>query len=186
MSLATGVFIWTSPREELDRLWSYHPIVTPRLSTLVWMPMCSSPQVPLRQAVCGWDACRAIFHICRSCDRGQRYCSDSCQQQARQRQRRQAKRRHQQSPEGRQDHRDHQRTYRQRLLEKKSVSDQGSATTRGCASIGLPPAKAQPGAPFRWIRPVWDKIKAGWGEILCRFCGMRGRFANPYCLKGAP
>jgi len=144
-----------------------------------------SPEVPLRQEVCGWPLCRMVFHICRSCDRGQRYCSDSCQQQARQQQRREAKRRHQQSPEGRQDHRDHQRAYRQRLLLKKSVSDQGSAPRDGCASIGMPPAEAQPAVPLRWTRPLWDKIQAGWDRIICRFCGLRGVFVNPFSLKGA-
>jgi hypothetical protein len=147
--------------------------------------MCSFPQSPLRQAVCGWSACRMVFHICRSCDRGQRYCSDTCQQQARQRQRREAKRRHQQSPEGRQDHRDHQRAYRFRNRLKKSVSDQGSAPPPDCASIGMPPAAARPAVSFRWIRPVWDRIQALWGEVICRFCGLRGVFVNPFSLKGA-
>jgi hypothetical protein len=72
------------------------------------------------------------------------------------------------------------------LLLKKTVSDQGSATQQGCASIGMPPAEARPTAPFRWIRPVWDRIQAFWGQVVCRFCGLRGVFVNPFSLKGVP
>src|SRR5215471_19730525 len=81
-------------------------------------------EVILRQEAC---RCGSIFYICRSCDRGQRYCSERCRQKARRQQRREANRRHQQSPEGRLDHRDRQRLYRERLaLRQECVTDQGS------------------------------------------------------------
>lgn len=87
----------------------------------------------LRRRVC---RCGTIFYICRSCDRGQRYCSDRCRQKARRQQRREANRRHQQSLEGRLDHRDRQRLYRQRLRSrKKSVTDQGSLDTNPSDTI---------------------------------------------------
>lgn len=77
-----------------------------------------------RQRLC---RCGTTFYICRSCDRGHRYCSERCRLKARRQQRREANRRHQQSFEGRLDHRDRQRLYRQRLLRRKiSVTDQGS------------------------------------------------------------
>jgi len=78
----------------------------------------------LRPRIC---RCGMMFYICRSCDRGHRYCSDRCRLKARRQQRREANRRHQQSDEGRLDHCDRQRLYRQRIrLRKKSVTDQGS------------------------------------------------------------
>jgi hypothetical protein len=60
------------------------------------------------------------------------------------------------------------------------VSDQGSTPLAGCASIGVPPAEAQPAVPLRWIRPLWDKVQAAWDQIICRFCGLRGVFFNPF------
>ena len=54
----------------------------------------------LRQRICLGQGCHAVFFICAHCDRGHRYCSDQCRQQARRQQRRRANRRHQQSPEG--------------------------------------------------------------------------------------
>ncbi len=64
-----------------------------------------------------------------ACDRGQRYCSLACRHRARLHQRRHANRRYQQSPEGRLDHRDRQRRYRQRQAHRARqtrVTDQGS------------------------------------------------------------
>ena len=69
---------------------------------------------PLRQRFCRGVGCGAVFWICRHCDRGHRYCSDRCRRKARRQQLRAANRRHQQSREGRLDHRDRQRAYRER------------------------------------------------------------------------
>jgi hypothetical protein len=65
------------------------------------------------------NRCGALFCICVSCDRGQRYCSDECRSQARREQVRAAKRRHQQSKEGKEDHRDRQRDYRERERKRR-------------------------------------------------------------------
>lgn len=54
--------------------------------------------------------------ICRSCDRGNRYCSESCAGAARQEGLRRARRRFQQSCSGRDRHRAAQKRYRQRKL----------------------------------------------------------------------
>jgi hypothetical protein len=67
------------------------------------------------------------FGFCPCCDRGQGYCSAECRGHARRRQRRAANRRHQQSVEGRLDHRDRQRAYRCRRPRRR-VTDQGSQT----------------------------------------------------------
>jgi hypothetical protein len=53
----------------------------------------------LRLRICGHAAGRALFTICVSCDRGQRYCSPECRSEVR-RQRHDANCRYQQSDEG--------------------------------------------------------------------------------------
>jgi hypothetical protein len=87
--------------------------------------------VILRQRVC---RCGTTFCICRSCDRGQRYCSEHCRQKARREQRREANRRYQQSLEGRLDHRERQQLYRQRLRSGR-VTDQGSLQRDSSATM---------------------------------------------------
>jgi hypothetical protein len=63
--------------------------------------------------------CHALFVICRSCDRGQRYCNAWCRLAAWCEQQRQANRRHQRSPGGRADHRDRQQAYRKRCAQRR-------------------------------------------------------------------
>jgi hypothetical protein len=71
--------------------------------------------------------CHALFVICRSCDRGQRYCNGWCRFSAWREQRRQANRRHQRSPEGRADHRDRQQAYRKRCAQRRWAALGGTA-----------------------------------------------------------
>lgn len=108
--------------------------------------------VPLHQRLC---RCGVTFYICRSCDRGQRFCSERCRQKARHEQRREANRRHQQSEEGRLDHRDRQRRYRQRRHGEKRVTDQGSRDRDGSDTIPEQESVAAPalvGSPAFCIR----------------------------------
>lgn len=74
--------------------------------------------VPLRQRVC--RTCGTQFAICRSCDRGHAYCAPRCRVAARRRTITAARTRHRRSPEGRLDHRDHQRAYRARARDQTS------------------------------------------------------------------
>ncbi len=111
-------------------------------------------EVILRPRVC---RCGTTFYICRSCDRGQRYCSEHCGQKARREQRREANRRYQQSLEGRLDHRDRQRVYRQRRRSpEESVTDQGSPEDRFSAMMPTPERVTSPASanaiPARCIR----------------------------------
>ncbi len=73
------------------------------------MATATSCGVVLRPRIC--RACGMLFSICRHCDRGHCYCSASCRYQGYRQKRRLANRRHQQSPEGRLDHRDRQRVF---------------------------------------------------------------------------
>jgi len=131
----------------------------------------------LRQRVCLGQECQAVFFICTHCDRGHRYCSTHCRQQARREQRRSANRRHQRSREGRLDHRDRQREYRcRRRQEQSGVTDQGSLSIVSPASFDCGKADAvdHPSASQSWHerRPVlWPH---------CRICGRTGRFIDPF------
>ena len=125
-----------------------------------------------------------MFWLCRHCDRGQRYCSLTCRAEARLRQRRQANQRHQRSPEGRLDHRDRQRAYRERQAdaqENESVTDQGSVSITSPASsecervaAAVVTASEHKVAALRHRGPenrpgVWQ---------CCRICGRPGRWVD--------
>ena len=133
-----------------------------------------------RQRVCRFPPCRAVFYLCPHCDRGQQYCTPRCREKSRRRQRREANRRYEQSlgPEGRLDHRQRQREYRQRL--KARVTDQSSLQTSLCVNLRVPPApepvEATPApdlgsSPDRATSPGW---------VVCQICGRRGRWVNPF------
>lgn len=119
------------------------------------------------------------------CDRGHRYCSPGCRGRARLEQRRAAGRRHQQSLEGRLDHRDRQRAYRLRKAAKlreavkQSVTDDGSQAGMTSANI-LPPCRWPPELDGSgWRRHLWQIISS-FGLVICHFCGRVGRFLNPF------
>lgn len=131
-----------------------------------------------RQRVCHFLPCGAVFYLCRHCDRGQRYCSLRCRQKSRHQQRREANRRHQQSPWGREDHRDRQRDYRQRRRDR--VTDQSSFRSCPSANLNAPQtSKLVEAAPTSEILPFPDvEREAGW--IVCQICGRRGRWIDPF------
>ena len=84
-------------------------------------------QVELRHRLC--RRCGAEFWICRSCDRGHRYCSGTCSGQARAESLRRARRKHRHSDEGRADHRDEEQQRRKRIKDRQipgGVGDQSS------------------------------------------------------------
>jgi len=139
-------------------------------------------EVVLRQRFCLGSECRAVFFLCSRCDRGQRYCSLACRDQARFHQRRCANRRHQQSPEGRLDHRDRQRQYRQRRARAR-VTDQGSLLIAGpalseCGPVEATPIEVPDGSAVDLL-PRWPQTRPGvW--LCCRVCGRRGRLIEPF------
>ena len=134
-----------------------------------------------RQRVCRFPPCRAVFYLCRHCDRGQRYCSSRCREKSRRRQRREANRRHQRSPEGRLDHRDRQRAYRRRW--KARVTDQSSLPASPCVNLTAPPASKPAEAtrePERLSAPSTTGLGEPVGWVVCQICGRRGRWVNPF------
>ena len=113
--------------------------------------------------------CGVRFFVCRPCDRGQQYCSEACREPARTAQRSAARLRHQRSPEGREDHRDHQRAYRER---GRLVMDHPSAPPVEVETL----AAVSPG-----VSDAPDEKEAGGGHWYegtpsrpeCRFCGRK-------------
>ena len=111
--------------------------------------------------------CGVRFFVCRPCDRGQQYCSGACRGPARAAQRSSARLRHQRSAEGREDHRDHQRAYRER---GRLVMDHSSAPPVEVETL----AAVSPG-----VSDALDEKEAGGGNSHngtsakpeCRFCG---------------
>ena len=80
--------------------------------------------------------------FCAACDRGHAYCSPVCRHAGRARSLRAAGRRHQQSPEGRLDHRDRQRVYRVRC--RLRVTHQPSAEGAPSGILGIPRPRLAP------------------------------------------
>jgi len=131
-----------------------------------------------RPRICHWPPCGAIFYLCRRCDRGQRYCGPHCREKALRLQRRQANRRHQQSPEGRADHRDRQRDYRRR--QRARVTDKSSPPPAASANLseraGIATCEVAPAPNFR--RFSSPPPQEGW--VVCQICGRRGRWVDPF------
>ena len=129
--------------------------------------MAGGQQVLFYERRCHARDCGALFYICRSCYRGQRYCSEGCRQATRREQRRAANRRHQQSPEGRLDHRDRQRTYRLGGVRLR-VTDQGSAAE-------LPSGSITQRDPIE-MKPGRRELK----RVCCLVCRRRGEFIEMF------
>jgi len=143
--------------------------------------------VALRERNCSW--CGALFCICSRCDRGHRYCNPRCRLLARREQRRLANRRYQQSPEGKEDHRDRQREYRLRNNHRVRVTDQGSlpAIAKGtmaawnsiagshaakAGSTAVSPRSSVPVMLDRSLETIFPRFS------FCAWCGYRGRVVD--------
>ncbi len=141
-------------------------------------------ELEFRRRVCNLAACRAVFFICRHCDRGHRYCRSSCRLQARHQQLRDANRRHQQSEEGRLDHLDRQHQY---LCRRRCANSHQQELSPVQADAPQPPPHEQAvsarltdqgSLAIPWSGKIqrWDETT----PVRCRFCGRAGRFVNPY------
>ena len=130
--------------------------------------------VVLRQLFCGGAGCGLVFYICSSCYRRQVYCGDRCRRKARRQQRRAANRRHQHSREGRLDHRDHQRAYRERL---RRVTDHTSAGNGRSVKIEEPSKKTGMSTPLAeglQDQPRFERLQSAIRPV-CILCGRGGR-----------
>jgi hypothetical protein len=120
----------------------------------------TAPIDGLRPRRCLNPDCNAVFALCRSCDRGQRYCSDPCRKRMRRRQVLAAGHRYQASQAGKEAHRHRQCTYRQRR-------SQAAVTHQSPVSFTI----SSPTPPARLTK--------------CTICGRSNRWMNPfYWLPG--
>ena len=133
-------------------------------------------EVVLRQLSCRWPGCGLVFYICSSCYRGHRYCGDRCRKKARREQRRRANQRHQQSREGRLDHRDRQRAYRERCRLRR-VTDHTSAGNGRSVKIVEPSRETGMSTPL--AEELQDRPRFEWLQDtirpVCILCGRGGR-----------
>ena len=129
-----------------------------------------------------------MFWICQRCYRGQRYCSDRCRVKTRRQQRREANRRHQQSREGRLDHRDRQRAYRLRRARAR-VTDHTRNAPSTPASIGSPEpilpatmsaAEHHPEEGVHANQAVACDRPSRFRNVQCLICGRVGTFIDPF------
>ena len=135
-----------------------------------------------RDRFCRASTCGALFFVCSHCDRGQRYCSLVCQKQVRRAQWRAASRRHQGSPDGRLDHRDRQRSYRERQAAANIQPNLESVTHRGSQSESVratvPSSSSSRTLKFTTLRLL--NSRSDYRGLICRFCEKPGRFLNPF------
>ena len=108
----------------------------------------------LRLRTCRAPSCRAMFFVCVRCDRGQRYCCDTCRKAARRGQTRAANARYQRTEAGKLAHRARQKTYRA-LLARRGVTYQGttSATAPRLGRPICPPTCVICGHQTVWVNP---------------------------------
>ena len=132
-------------------------------------------EVVLRRLTCRWPDCGLVFYICNSCYRRQAYCGDVCRKKAQLQQHRKSNQKHQDSEEGRLDHRDRQRAYverrHRRMTDATSPRHDRSVTigaiwTKRVLSASLTD-KLQ-GEP--WFERLQDAIRP-----VCMLCGRGGR-----------
>ena len=125
--------------------------------------------------------CRIQVRICRSCDRGNRYCGEACSAEGRRRSVRRAGRGFLQTLAGRLGHARRQRAFRAR---KKCVTHQGSATaaTEGepLLAQAMEPVRILMAAARPWRspderrsrrRPTPAHTGCTSGQGTCSFCG---------------
>ena len=132
-------------------------------------------EVVWRQLFCRGSGCGAIFYICNSCYRGQVYCGDECRRRMRRQQRRRANRRYQQSREGRLDHRDRQRAYRERCCLRR-VTDHTSAGRARSGNIKKTWTETGISTPLAKVfhdRPRVERLQSA-SQIVCIVCGRVG------------
>jgi len=102
--------------------------------------------------------CQRQVLLCSGCDRGQRYCSVDCRQQARKTCLRQAGRRYQDSRAGRFAHARRARRYRQR---QKIVTHQASQAVPAPVTVALDPVQAEVATAAAITAPAWRCWRCG-------------------------
>ena len=132
-------------------------------------------EVQWHKLFCRGSGCGAMFTICGSCYRGQVYCGERCRRRMRRNQMRLANRKHQDSPEGRLDHRDRQRIYREKC--RLRVTDHTSVGRRQSGNIEKPSIKT--GISTSLAKGFQDRPRFRRPQtairVVCIVCGRKRR-----------
>ena len=128
------------------------------------------------QLFCRGSGCGTMFYICGSCYRGQVYCGERCRRRMRRNQMRRANRKHQDSPEGKLDHRDRQRVYRAKCRLRR-VTDHTSARRLRSVNIKKPWIKPRRRPRFGEAFQPRRRLKRSQAAIraVCIVCGRMRR-----------
>jgi hypothetical protein len=111
--------------------------------------------------------CGEQVYVCRSCDRGQIYCSEECAETQRQGSKRRASACYQKTAQGARYHARRQSRYRAR---KQKVTDHSSVPMPNAAECGH--AQVQRTENGDWLHHGVPKPQAA--ELRCHFCGCYG------------
>jgi hypothetical protein len=131
----------------------------------------------LLEVQCKW--CGMVFHVCRSCWRGQAYCGDACRISGKRHAHREAQRRYRRSAKGKKAHREAERRWRKGLSKKnkKIMDDRGSSPLH--ESIKLSSCSDRtPGST--------DEIGPGGLNSIgeCHFCHSMGKIVARFPRRG--
>ena len=138
------------------------------------MPIDPDGLVLLREIQCPW--CGKLFCICRSCWRGQRYCSDACRQAARRKAHRQAQQRYRRTEKGKGAHRAAEKRRRVGLSRKPQeiLDDAGSTPRVGGRTLRY----AEVSEPSAWNTA--EGLRIG----RCHLCGRLGVIVERFPRRG--
>jgi hypothetical protein len=119
---------------------------------------------------CSW--CNAAFCVCRSCWRGQKYCSDVCRKAAYLKSHREAQKRYRQSEKGKKAHRlqENKRRHKKNETDQKNMNDK---TTTLKSNMRI--RDFSDGKPAM----IFSKF-----QNRCRFCGRIGEIVPQFSRRG--
>ena len=122
----------------------------------------------LLKILCG--CCRMIFHMCRSCYRGQVYCSEECRDSGYRRNHREAQRKYRSTEKGRQSHCDAERRRRMNASENSSFKVVLYGT---CACLA------------EMVLSIFEEDMTGEEKPAhCKICGIAGIVVNAFPQRG--
>ena len=144
------------------------------ISFLIHLPVvCKTGGLPillLRQIHCGW--CHLIFYLCRSCWKGQRYCSDHCRLAAQRNKHCKRQRRYRQTSKGKKNHCQAENRRRHGLSKKNHTNMDDATTTRLPAwCMGL-------------LLAIGKRILPVQTTTCCHFCGSCGQIVDEFPRRG--
>ena len=123
---------------------------------------------------CRW--CGLFFCICRSCWRGQTYCSDECRIAGKLKRQSEAQRQYRQTPKGKKAHREAENRRRHRISKKSQKNMDDASTTvlpAWCITLRI------------FTQLLILRSRAGFDRTgRCHFCGASGEIVDEFPRRG--